>query len=213
MERFIVQPRRSDGIVEAVSKAVRVLERGGVIVYPTDTVYGLGADATNRQAVQKIQMIKQRASPKPILVMVPDIAAAEQHAFVTPLATSLAQQFWPGPLSMELKKKPGCVLECPIGTNECVSFRCPLSAFCLQLTHEFGRAITSTSVNVSGQPQPAAIDAMLAAIQDELHLVDLVIDVGTLPMSEPSTLVEARGTRARIIRKGAVPAELLERFL
>lgn len=209
MQRIHLQ---DDTLDKAVAAAEAVLRSGGVIVYPTDTVYGLGADAKNADAVERIVRIKQRDANKPMLVMVASLDEAAAFAEVTPLARSLAAEFLPGPLSLELAKNDASLLP-PIGGLDFVAIRIPDHFFCSALARRYRAPITSTSVNVTGHEQPRTLDAMLEALGPNTELVDLVIEGGTLPASQPSTLVDARGERASILREGAVSRDMLQHYL
>lgn len=195
-----------------MAAAEAVLQSGGVVVYPTDTVYGLGADATYPEAVARIVRIKQRDTHKPMLVMTASLNDAASFAHVTPLARALAQQFLPGPLSLELEKTDNR-LSPPAGGPDYIAVRIPAHPFCLALATAFPKPIISTSVNIAGHEQPRTLSAMLEALGPNAQLVDLVIDGGTLPSSLPSTLVDARGPKACILREGAVSREQLAKYL
>lgn len=212
MERIDIHNATADELARAVRRAAEVLEAGGVIVYPTDTVYGLGADAINEAAVERVAMIKGREAGKPMLVMVSSVADMERYAEVTELARALVDEFLPGPLSLELKKKESAP-PAPIGGTDFLSFRIPDQPFCAALSRAFKKPITSTSVNRSGHEQPRTLSAMLAQLGDAARHIDLVVDAGELPESLPSTLVSARGTQAVILREGAVSREALLAYL
>lgn len=193
-------------------KAVDVIRNGGVIAYPTDTVYGLGADATHQEAVSLIRVIKGRVDDKPILAMVADLGMLEEYAELTPIARAIAEQFLPGPLSLVLTARDERLK--PITSKEGgVGFRMPNHPLCNELVTALGRPITSTSLNRAGQPQPRTLPLMLEQLGDKNNLVSLVIDEGELPMSSPSTVLDVRGDRALLLREGAIPASVLHGFL
>lgn len=194
-----------------IHHCVDVLARGGVIIYPTDTVYGLGCDATNPEAVARIRDIKGRVEDKPILAMVADLAMLEEYAFVTPVARALAEEFWPGPLSLVCEAR-GDMLASIQSRDGSVGFRAPDHSFCFNLVHAFGRPITSTSVNRSGMAQAVTVSSMLAQFGNYASEVDLVIDAGILPAKQPSTILDVRGSTPRILREGAILRDRLVRF-
>jgi L-threonylcarbamoyladenylate synthase len=201
-----------DPLVSDVDHAVSVLKNGGVITYPTDTVYGLGADATNAEAVLRIREIKSRVDDKPILAMVADLAMLEEYAELTPLARAITEEFLPGPLSLVLTVWDDRLL--PIaGKDLAVGFRMPNTELCRALPRALGRPITSTSLNKAGQPQPRILPLMLEQLGDQQKHIDLVIDKGELPLSPPSTVLDVRGEKAVVLREGAVSADALRRFL
>ncbi len=188
---------------DIIKKSVNVLENSGVIVYPTDTVYGLGADATNEKAIAKVRDIKSRDSSKPILVMVSDVEMLEKYAFVTPLARNLVKEFLPGKLSIVLEGRGG-VLEGIQNEDGSVGFRIPDNSFCLNLVKKLGKPITSTSVNISGMRQATRLECMLNQINEKLNYVDLVIDAGELKKKRASTVVDARFDTVKVLRKGDI---------
>jgi len=188
---------------EAVQAAVRVLHAGGVIVYPTDTVYGLGADATNADAVALVRRIKGRDAAKPILAMVADLPMLEAYAEMTPLARRLAEAYLPGPLSLVLAVR-GEALAPVASVDGSAGFRLPDQPFCRAVAAAFGRPVTSTSVNRSGEPQARDIQNMLAQLGEHARDISLIVDAGTLPLRPPSTIVDARGTEPVVLRAGGI---------
>jgi L-threonylcarbamoyladenylate synthase len=192
--------------------ALKALRSGEVIVYPTDTIYGLGADATNTEAVARVQHIKQRDANKPILAMVADRAMLQNYAVMTPLAERLADRFLPGPLTLVLAARDErlSALTAPDGS---VGFRMPDTAFCLRMAHALGRPITSTSVNNTGEEPAQEVQRAVASLGDRSEHLSLVIDVGPVETVVPSTIVDARGERAVLLREGAIAREVLLPFL
>jgi len=163
-----------------VYSAVTALAEGVPIVYPTDTVYGLGADATSTEAVVLVKLVKEREGSKPILALVSDVEMMSEYAHVTPLARALAEEFLPGPLTLVLQIKNEQLK--PIASLDgSVGFRIPDHSFCLDLVSRFGRPITSTSVNRAGKSQPRLLKEMLEQLGDNTKHVHLVVDAGELP--------------------------------
>lgn len=212
MERIDIHHATAEVLARAAARAAEVLRSGGVIVYPTDTVYGLGADATNEHAVARVVRIKGRDTGKPMLAMVASVEDMERYATVTNLARQLATQYFPGPLSLVLTVKAER-FAVPLVKDNATGFRIPDQVFCHLLSQTCTAPITSTSVNLSGQEQPRSLDRMLEQLGERVADIDLVIDAGTLPMSPPSTLVDARHERAVILREGAISRQALEAFL
>jgi len=206
----LVDAGDNDGVIDT---AVTSLRGGGVIVYPTDTVYGLGADATNEDAVGLVRRLKGREDDKPILALVSDMNMLEAYAYVTPLAHALAHTFLPGPLSLVLTAKD-TQLQPVMSPDESVGFRMPAHPISLALAKGLGRPITSTSVNRSGQPQPRQLEAMIDQLAtQERDNLDIVIDNGELKASPPSTIIDARGEKAIVLREGAILRTALSTFL
>jgi len=181
-----------------------ILRAGGVIVYPTDTSYGIGCDATNTKAVKKVFVIKQRPIEKQVSVMVSGIAMAKQYSQWNKKAQELAQQWWPGALTIVLKKKKG---KGTIGMRE------PKHALALQIVKVFGKPIVTTSANISGQRPCYSIPSFLKQLSviakvsrdsgtPEVIHPEIFINIGALPKREPSTVVDASSVQLRILRRG-----------
>jgi L-threonylcarbamoyladenylate synthase len=193
---------------ELIQQAVRELTAGGVVVYPTDTVYGLGADATNPAAVERVRQLKGRDAKKPILALVADLAMLEAYAKVTPLARALAGRFLPGPLTLVLEARDDRLAAIQAADGS-LGFRIPDHPTCTQLIQCFGKPITSTSVNRSGEPQARQVADMVQSLQLGVATVDCLLDAGELPVSAPSTVVDARGSEIQLLREGVITKGVL----
>jgi L-threonylcarbamoyladenylate synthase len=190
----------------AVAKAVAVLRAGGVILYPTDTLYGLGADALSDEALAKVRAIKGREEGKPIHAIVASLEMAAEYGEVNEMALALASAYMPGPLTLILRKHPEAVIAMCKGRDE-FGFRMPDTQFCLELAREFGRPYTTTSANLAGEKPERSPEKILAQLGDRAERIDLVIDAGELPECAPSTVVDISSGTMQILRKGAVLAE------
>lgn len=199
----------ADGIHKAVERAAGVLRSGGVILYPTDTLYGLGSNAFSDEAVAKVYAIKSRDERKPIHCVVADLAMAEQYAEVNDTARKLAEKFLPGPLTLVLKKKQD--VGSGIAKNiEAIGIRIPNNEFCLSLAKKFG-PYTTTSANVAGAKDQRSVHTILSQLGERAQMIDLVIDAGELPERKPSTVVDVSSGEVRILREGAISKkEILE---
>lgn len=193
-------------------RAVSALQEGGVILYPTDTVYGLGADATNAEAVHVVQKIKGRDNAKSFLVMVSNIEMLEKYAHMNTLARTLARTFLPGPLTLVLKARD-MTLAPVVRRDMSVGFRIPDNETCLTLVQALGKPIVSTSANRSGSTQPHTLDEILAQLGKEANDIKVVLEDGPSKTSLPSTIIDARGKNAALLREGAIPKESLTPFL
>ncbi|MBC7186038.1 MAG: threonylcarbamoyl-AMP synthase [Calditrichaeota bacterium] len=197
-----VDPERPDMAI--VSQAAGLIAAGGVVAYPTDTVYGLAADPYNEQAVEKIFAIKGRAAAKALTLI---LAGPEQlHALVAEIpkaAEILTEAFWPGPLTIVFPLAPQLHLPALRGSRT-VAVRVPASALCRSLAHLCGGPITATSANLSGEPEPTHAAQVAAALGERL---DLILDGGPSPLAVPSTLVDATAHPPVVLREGAIPAE------
>ncbi len=176
---------------KAVAKSVDVLSKGGLIIYPTETVYGIGTDATNDKAVKKVLEIKKRIKGKHMLTAFSDIRMARKYLVVTKRAGMLAKEFMPGPLSLivETKSKP----------TRKFGFRIPDNKFVLSLIRKLGAPITSTSANISGSDNLYKIKDIIKTFDGK---VDLIIDAGNIPKRKPSTVFDI--IEMKVMRKGPI---------
>jgi len=197
---------------EAVTRAAAVLRAGGVTLYPTDTLYGLGADAFSDEAFKKICSIKDRDERRPVHAIFPDLASVGAYAVVSPLGEKLARAFLPGPLTLVFEKKPG--ITTGIAHNlPTIGVRIPRNRFCLTLARAFGKPYTTTSANVSNKAPLATVEEILAQLEDATTSIDLVIDGGPLSPEMRSSVVDVRGGAPFIIREGAICNEEIEAAL
>jgi L-threonylcarbamoyladenylate synthase len=201
------QPDRSR---KAVEETQSVLKAGGVIAFPTDTFYGLGADPFNPDALSKIFRIKQRPADKPLLVLIHSKNQVEQLTEqVTPLAKSLMINFWPGPLTLLYKAAPGLPMELTAGTGK-VGIRLPAHLFTLQLLEALGSPLTAPSANISGTVELRTGWEVASVLGDEL---DLIVDDGETPGGKVSTILDTTTNPPTLIREGAVSRSDLESVL
>jgi L-threonylcarbamoyladenylate synthase len=183
-----------------------VLREGNILLYPTDTIYGLGVDALNPEALTKLRELKGREEKKAISIIVADMAMAEEYAEVTPLAKRLAEKFLPGKLTMVLKAKSNLPEELTAGTGT-IGIRIPNHLICQKLARELGRPFTATSANVSDRRTENSVPGILAQFGNKASMIAKTIDTGELVESAPSTVVDASGEKAIIVREGAIPKE------
>jgi L-threonylcarbamoyladenylate synthase len=184
-----------------------LLRRGGVVAYPTETFYGLGALARDPAALERLARAKGRPEGKPLPLIAADAGMVAEVAEVGALARSLAGRFWPGPLTLVLPARPG--LPGPItGGTGTVGIRVPGSEVARALCRAAGGPIVSTSANPSGAPPPAAAASLDAALRAR---IDGVLDAGPSPGGLPSTVVAVAGEEVALVREGAVPFAEIER--
>ncbi|MDE2021843.1 MAG: threonylcarbamoyl-AMP synthase, partial [Patescibacteria group bacterium] len=174
---------------EAVKKAVSVLRRGGMVLYPTDTLYGLGVDAFSDFAVAKIYACKGRSEDKPIHAIVESAEAAAKIGDMNTAAQKLAREFWPGALTLILRYT-GSAHEGITRHMKTIGLRVPDHPFCLALAREFKKPYTTTSANRSGMASEHTVDKIVSQLEDAAGYIDLVIDSGELAESLPSTVVD-----------------------
>jgi L-threonylcarbamoyladenylate synthase len=184
--------------LEALAKAAAVVAKGGIICYPTDTVYGLGCNPLNSSAVERVTAAKGgRTKPMPILVR--QIQDAERLGYMSQSSRKLARKFWPGPLTIVVKAKD--VLPKIIAPDGTVGLRCPRHAICLDLLGLCSGALVGTSANLVGKtPATSAADAA-KAFADR---VDLVLDDGKSPLGVASTVVDLTGEGFVMLREGPI---------
>ncbi len=190
----------------ALSEAALAIEAGAVIIYPTDTLYGLGADALSDSAVERIYKVKARDPQKPIHAIVADMQMAERYAYVDGAARILADRFLPGPLTLILKKKEGIETGIAKGIDT-FGIRIPNNDFCKNLVEKFGGPITTTSANRSGMHPMRSVEAILEQFGDLAAHIDCAIDAGEMPERAPSTVVDCSGERPIILREGAISTD------
>ncbi len=180
-----------------VSEVVSVWGSGGLVVYPTDTVYGLGADAENESAVLRVYEVKGRGRDKPLTIAVSDLDMLERYALLNEVSRELVRRFLPGKVTFILPKTK----RVPDSVNpRAIGVRIPNLDLTLHLIRSFGRAVTATSANKSGSPPKRDPKEVAEEID-----VDLLLDYGVLPPSRPSTIVDLTGDRPVLVREGDVP--------
>ncbi len=186
----------------SVTLAAQVILDGGVIVYPTETIYGLGANALESKVVEKVYTIKERKKSNPILVLIPDRDVLEELALEVPdVAENLMNRFWPGPLTIIFKAAP---IVSPILTARSgkIGIRLSSDEFCRELLSICKIPLTSTSANLSGEPNPNSIGMINRRV---LNSVDLIVDGGELTSQTPSTVVDVTKGKIELVREGAIP--------
>jgi L-threonylcarbamoyladenylate synthase len=196
-------------VAESVAEAVARLRAGGVVVFPTESVYGLGADASSPAAVARLVAVRGRDPGKPILVLVRDAAMAEtlSSAF-PPLAHVLARRFWPGPLTLVVPARGGLPEPLTAGTGT-VGMRVPGHPDAAALVRGVGGPVTAPSANPPGREPPRRLDEARRYFG---AAVDAYVDGGELPGSA-STVVAVDGERVRILREGLVPRAAIDAAL
>ena len=190
----------------ALDEAAAVLRDGGLVAFPTETVYGLGADARSAAAVERIFSAKRRPGDNPLIVHVDSLEAAEGvAAWVSPLARELAKQWWPGPLTLVLEADPS-LPDVTTGGQSTVAVRVPAHPVALALLRQARVPIAAPSANRSGRPSPTTAQHVIDDLGDD---VDLVLDGGPCEVGVESTVVDARGDLPIVLREGAVTREQL----
>ncbi len=186
-----------------IEKAVAVLRRGGLVAFPTETVYGLGADAGNPAAVNKLYATKGRPADHPVIVHLADIAQLKRWTRdITPIARKLAERFWPGPLTMILRRAPG-VSDAITGGQDTVGIRIPSHPLAHTLLDKFGGGIAAPSANRFGRVSATLAEHVRREFGDA---VDFVFNDGACEVGIESTIVDATGSALVLLRPGHVTA-------
>ena len=195
------------GLSEAVETGVEVLKNHGVVAYPTDTLYGLGAAFNDLEAVERVFDIKGRPRNAALPLLVASPPGVEQVALrLNPRAEILMEAFWPGPLTLVVLAGPDTP-DVVTGGRGAVAVRMPDHPVPQELVRRLGCPITGTSANPTGGSDPATVEDVRRALGD---LVDCVIDGGPAPIGQPSTVIDLTGERPRLIRAGALTVEAIE---
>lgn len=200
-----VVPAGSPGALE---EAIRILRRGGVIAFPTDTVYGLGCLVGDRTAIDRLFEMKGRGRQKAIPVLTADLSDLARVAeVVPPAANRLARRFWPGPLTLIVPRRPDLPLA--LGPEPTVGVRVPDHEFARDLLRGAG-PMAVTSANPSGAPNALTADEVRAGLR---HGLDLILDGGPAPGGLPSTVVDCVSAPPRLLRAGPIAVEDLRSII
>jgi len=197
------------GLSARVDAAAAVLRSGGIVVYPTETLYALGARADDAAALQRLARAKLRPEGKPLPLLAADREQVRQVARLDGPAARAADRFWPGPLTLVLPAGPGLDLAVTAGSGT-VGIRIPGSAVARALARRAGFALVSTSANPAGGPSPARVADLDRGL---LGQVDHVLDGGPTPGGAASTVVRIEGSIVHVVREGAIPAAAIEEAL
>jgi L-threonylcarbamoyladenylate synthase len=194
----------------AVAVAARSLRDGGLVAFPTETVYGLGADAGNASAIARLYEAKGRPAFNPLIAHVGDLAAAQKIARFDAQATLLAQAFWPGPLTLVLPKAPGCaVADLATAGLDTIAVRVPAHRIAREILRAFGGPVVAPSANLSGHVSPTTA----AHVRNDLAgRIDLIIDGGAVEVGVESTIVGCFEA-PMLLRPGGLPRGEIERVL
>ncbi len=198
---------------EIISKTLAVLKKGGLVVFPSDTVYGLLCDALNEEAVKKLLLFKNRPPGKPISVFVSDFEMMDEYVVVDPDKKKILEKLLPGPFTVVLPSK-GKVIKALESEKGSLGVRIPNYPLILRLVKEYGKPITATSANVSGKGPHYTIESLLKTLSDKKkELLSLIVDAGRLPRNKPSTVIDLTGEEIKILRKGDIVLFNTESFI
>ncbi len=196
----------SDSILK---KAADIINNGGLVAFPTETVYGLGADGLNTNAVKKIYVAKGRPSDNPLILHIAKEEDLEKLVTeITPVAKELMANFWPGPMTLVLKKKD-VVSDVVSGGLDTVAVRLPESEIARKLIEKAGTPVAAPSANSSGRPSPTKANHVLEDLNGK---IDMIIDGGNCQVGLESTVIDVTGNEAIILRPGGVTFEDVEKL-
>ncbi|WP_137390030.1 L-threonylcarbamoyladenylate synthase [Rhodoligotrophos defluvii] len=194
-----------------IARAADILRQGGTVAFPTETVYGLGADASSDRAVAKIFAAKQRPQFNPLIVHVPDLAAAETLGRFDETARKLAVAFWPGPLTIVVPRREGCPISMLASAGlPSIAIRVPRHPTAQALLRESGLPLAAPSANRSGRISPTAPEHVAKSLGEA---VDMILTGGICEVGLESTIVSCLGDGPGLLRPGGVPREAIEAIL
>lgn len=185
---------------ELIKLAVDVLKNDGLVVFPTDTLYGLASNALSRKGIMKVYKAKGREFKKPLSIAFHSLIQAKKYVKFNKTALKLAKKFLPGPLTIVLPMKYRFPKELTFGSKK-LGMRIPDNKIVLELIKECKFPITATSANTAGNKDPVAAEDAINQIGDK---VDLILDSGKCKLRKPSTVVEVLDNRIKILREGAI---------
>jgi L-threonylcarbamoyladenylate synthase len=199
---------------DALARAAQDLKSGALVAFPTETVYGLGADATNAEAVARIYSVKGRPADHPLIVHLADMQDATEWASDVPdYAVDLARAFWPGPMTLILPRTD-LAKDFITGGQATVGLRVPDHTLALALLQEFkkigGKGLAAPSANRFGQVSPTSAPAVREELGDFLGVSDMILDGGPSLVGLESTIIDCTGSAPRILRPGAITIEMIE---
>jgi L-threonylcarbamoyladenylate synthase len=195
---------------EAIETAARCLAAGGLVAFPTETVYGLGADAGNGKTIARLYAAKGRPSFNPLIAHVSGVPEARRVGVFTAAAEKLAEAFWPGPLTLVLAKRPGCIVaDLALAGLDSVAVRVPAHPVARTLLKAFGGPVVAPSANRSGHVSPTSAAHVLTDLRGR---IDLIVDAGPCTVGVESTIVSCLEQPA-LLRPGGIPREAIEAVL
>lgn len=210
METIIKQTNELNMDEQAIQKAGEILQKGGLVAFPTETVYGLGADALNEEAAAKTYAAKGRPSDNPLIVHIADLDALEKIVESIPQAAiRLAENFWPGPLTMIFDKSEAV----PYGTTgglDTVAVRMPSNLVARELIRAAGGYVSAPSANTSGRPSPTTAEHVREDLDGK---IDMILDGGSVEIGLESTILDMTVEPPMILRPGAITAEMIEQVI
>lgn len=177
---------------------------GKILVFPTETSYGLGCDATNQEVVDKIFKIKGRVEDKPLLVVVDSIESAKKYLRWNETLENLAQKFWPGPLTIVGEYAGGNLAKGVVAKDNTIAVRVSSFPLVQSITKIIHRPLVATSANLAGEPSLFDPEEIIKVFENKSQQPDIILNYGILPKSEPTTLVSVVNNKMEILRQGTL---------
>jgi L-threonylcarbamoyladenylate synthase len=203
-----VETKTAPADAAGIAEAANILRSGGLVAFPTETVYGLGADATNGEAVAAIFAAKGRPLFNPLIVHVTGLEEARRHVEVSPRAAALAQKFWPGALTLVLPRRKNSPLSLLVSAGlDSVALRAPSHPAAIALLQQAGVPVAGPSANRSGQVTATTAQHVADSLGGN---VDFILDAGSATLGIESTVIGFDGDRPLLLRPGAIPREEIE---
>jgi L-threonylcarbamoyladenylate synthase len=194
----------SKSLKELVKEISDLIKEGRVIICPTDTVYGLIADATNQKAIEKVFKIKKRQKEKALSIFVENMESAKDYAVIGSAQETLLNEVWPGKVTAVLRRKEKCPLPLMIsGKEETIGLRVPDYDLINSLSEALKIPLTGTSANISGNPSSVKINKVVDQFKNQKYQPDLIIDAGDLEINKPSTVIDLTKPEPRVLRIGS----------
>ena len=200
-----------DNIEKTSNDTAKILKSGGAVIYPTDTLYGLGVNALNENAVIKIQKIKRQDRNKPISVVVRDMKMAKKIACIDSKVEKILEKVWPGSITVVLRKKD-IVPHTLTGGEETIAIRISDNRFISTLMKKIDFPITTTSANISGEKNLLESTEIIKKFKNSTPYLDLFVDAGDIKDPTASTIIDLTTTVPKIIRMGIVGKDKMQKF-
>lgn len=201
MKIIKINPKKPDKKI--IEEAVEIIKKGEAVVVPTDTVYGLTANALDEKAVRRLFLIKERPINKPFSVFVKDLKMAKKIACIDSKSEKILKKFWPGQITFIFKKKK-IISDFLTAGKKTIGLRIPDCLIIKNLFDFLDFPLIGTSANISGKPASGEIEKVIEQFQNKKKQLDLILDTGNLPKSKPSTIVDLTSETPKILREGLV---------